>query len=95
MKTNEQIRHALTHALTAYDEKESRKKHWNPYALPQYLARVDDIMADIEAGADPAAAICAGFSGRLQSLCLKAAGGLTPVETRGAGWAHTPQARKA
>jgi hypothetical protein len=66
--------HKMTHALTQYDARASKRKGYNIFALPQYLSRVDAVVQDIEAGADPAKAIAAGFSGRLQDLCLKACG---------------------
>jgi hypothetical protein len=75
------VRDQLVHAVTAYDRKQEDKAKRNPrayhnaYALPQYLARVDDIMADIANGASTEAAICAGFTpGALRNACLKAVG---------------------
>lgn len=75
------IRSKLNHAVTAYDRKQeeraarSKRGYYNAYALAQYLTRIDDIMADIAAGAEPAAAIIAGFSaGPLRDACLKAIG---------------------
>ena len=87
------LRHALTHALTAYDAAQSRKPGYNLYALPQYLARIDAVMADIEAGAEPRAAIMAGFTGTLQRRCLKAAG-LPPADHNhgDSNWWYTPVA---
>ena len=71
----------LVHAVTAYDIAQERKAARNPrayhnhYALGQYLLRVDDIMADIEAGATPADAVRAGFTpGPLRKACFKALG---------------------
>lgn len=75
------IKAKLTHAVTAYDRKQADKAAKNPrayynhYALAQYLMRVDDIVADIEGGATPSAAIIAGFTpGPLRNACLKAIG---------------------
>lgn len=62
----------LISAVTQYDRKQSAKRGYNPYALGIYFARVDDIMRDIEAGADVRAAIVAGFTGRLADHCLRA-----------------------
>lgn len=75
---NDEIRNALAQALTTYDRKQSeraarsRRGYHNSHALGIYLARVDDIIRDIEHGATPTEAICAGFTGTLQSTCLKA-----------------------
>lgn len=75
------IRRKLNHAVTEFDRKQADKAATNPrayyntYALPQYLGRVADVIADIEAGADPVAAILAGFTpGPLRNACLKAIG---------------------
>lgn len=75
------IKRKLDHAVTAFDRKQEERAARNPrayhnaYALGQYLARVADVMADIEAGAEPQAAIVAGFSaGPLRNACLKAIG---------------------
>ena len=65
----------LAHAVTAFDRKQSTKAHYNHYALGQYLIRVEQVIDDIGAGADPADAICAGFTkGPLRNACLKAIG---------------------
>ena len=72
--TPPQIRAKLLSALTQYDAKQSTKRGHNPYALGIYFARLDDIMADIEKGATPRAAICAGITGRLADVCLRAVG---------------------
>lgn len=79
------LKAALDHAVTAFDRKQAEKaakpqswppRHsYNPNALPAYLGRVADILADIEAGAAPEAAIIAGFNpGPLRNACLKAIG---------------------
>jgi hypothetical protein len=64
----------LIAALTAYDRKQSTKRDYNHYALAQYFARVDDVHADIAAGASVRAALVAAFCGRLLDVCLKAVG---------------------
>ncbi len=75
------IKAKLSHAVTAFDRKQEERAakrkggYHNPYALGQYLMRVDDVMADIENGATPQAAIIAGFgAGPLRNACLKAIG---------------------
>jgi len=81
----------LRSAVTAYDKRQSKRRGYNIYALPQYLARVSEVIADIEAGAPVRKAITAGFTGRLLDACLKAAGEAisTDAEQRG-GWVYTP-----
>ncbi len=81
----------LIHALTAYDQKQSTKRGYNPYALGQYFQRIDEIIADIDAGADPRQAITAGFSGRLADAALRAIGltATTDQENKG-GYTYTP-----
>lgn len=81
------LRFRLVQAATTYDRRQVGKRSHNPYALPQYLARIDDILADIRAGASPRDAVVAGFTGPLQTACLRAiaesAG--SPEEKSGAG----------
>lgn len=90
------VHHKLTHALTEYDKKQSGKKSYNIHALPIYLERVEAVTKDIAAGADPRAAVIAGFSGSLQRICLKACG-FAPADGQasGAGWCYEPVAAKA
>lgn len=68
------IHSALVHAATQYDIRQARGKYHNPYALAQYLMRIDDIDKDIAAGAKPRAALLAAFSDRLLDAMLKAIG---------------------
>ena len=65
------LRFNLVSAVTEYDRRQSSKPSYNMYALPQYLERVSEIMDDIAAGADPRAAITAGFTGTLLSSVLR------------------------
>lgn len=64
----------LVNAVTTYDRKQTGKRGFNPYALPQYLERAEEICADVAAGASVKAAICAGFTGPLRTACLRAVG---------------------
>jgi hypothetical protein len=88
------IRSALIHAATRYDVRQSKGKRYNHYALPQYFARIDEICADIERGADPRAAIAAAFTGSLLNAMLKAidATPATRDELTGLGkaWSYQP-----
>jgi hypothetical protein len=74
-------RQLLNHTVTEFDRKQEAKAaknpraYYNAYALPQYLGRVADVCEDIDAGADPVAAIMRGFTpGPLRTVCLKAVG---------------------
>jgi hypothetical protein len=87
------VRSALVHAATQYDVRQEGKRGYNPYALAQYLRRIDDVCSDIERGADPRAALTAGFHGPLLNALLKAIGAdkATPAEQRGDGqWSYRP-----
>jgi len=91
------LKDTLIHAVTAYDRKQSTRRGYNPYALGQYFQRIDEVCLDIEAGAEPRAALMAGFNDRLLDVLLKAAG--LPVSTRPeldakGGWHYQPVARK-
>jgi len=72
------MKNKLISALTQLDAKEfartkgKREKGYNPHALGIYFARVDDICADVQAGADLRAAIVAGFTGKCLVACLRA-----------------------
>ena len=70
----ELIKARLVNAATTYDRKQSRTKQYNRYALAQYLARIDDVCADIENGAEPGAAISRGFCGPVLRVLAKAIG---------------------
>lgn len=87
---------ALVHAATRYDERQSRGKRYNHYALAQYLRRIDEVCADVAAGADTRAAIAAAFTGPLLNVMLKAASlePATRAELTGAGkYTYQPVAR--
>lgn len=77
---SDEISRKLVSAATEYDRKEalraarSKHGHHNPYALPQYFARIGEVCANIKQGAEVRPAIIAGFSGRLRDTMLKAAG---------------------
>ena len=79
------LRFQLITAVTDYDRKESTKPSYNIYALPQYFARVDDILSDIEAGADLRTSIFSGFVGTLRNFVLRKLkmSGSTTEEARG------------
>lgn len=76
----DEIRFKLAQAVTTYDRKQATRKHYNRYALGQYLTRVAEVREDIERGATPRAAVLAGFTGPLLTACLRAIG--EPKATR-------------
>lgn len=85
----------LVTAVKEYDRKESSKASYNRYALPQYLARIADIEADVANGADLRAALVAGFCGRLLTKVLKATGcqSDTKADQMG-GYVYTPVSKR-
>jgi hypothetical protein len=90
------MKNKLISAVTQYDRKQATKRGYNNYALGIYFERVDAVCADVEAGADPRAAITAGFSGRLADACLEAVGldKATDAENRSDVWCYTPISEK-
>lgn len=70
----------LLHALTEYDRQESKKKFYNMYALPQYLAALHRADQQLTDGKPVRAALVGQFTGRLLDRLLKAAG--EPRSTR-------------
>lgn len=70
----------ITAEITSYDRRMSRGRHYNIWALPQYLGawhRAEQAIAD---GATVRAALTSHFCGRLLDRLLKAAG--EPLSTR-------------
>lgn len=45
--TRMSLQQALAHAVTRYDRQQEGKRGYNVYALPQYLARCEDIADDV------------------------------------------------
>ena len=72
------LKSRLESALIRHDrlnaERAARSKHGyhNPHALALYLQRLDDVIAEIDAGADPVKAIESGFNDKVRTVCLKA-----------------------
>jgi len=91
------LRFQLITAVTEYDRKDSTKRNYNIYALPQYFQRVDSILEDVEAGADPRSAIVAGFIGTLRNFVLrklKMSGSSTEEDKGGGSLYYTPVSKK-
>lgn len=93
------IHDSLVHAVTEYDRKESTKRGYNRYALPQYIGRIQEIDEDLKNGADLRSALVAAFCGkRLLDSCLKAVGlpKSTDQDKDDGRWYYVPaSARKA
>lgn len=85
------LKDTLTHAVTAYDRKQSTKRFYNHYALAQYFERIEEICADVERGADVRKAVVAGFSDRLLDHCLRALNmPLFTREEQNSAWGYSP-----
>lgn len=83
------LRASLVHGLTRYDRRRVNRRDYNPYALAQYLARIDEIMEDIDRGATPRAAVIAAFSGQLCDVALKAIGEAPAGREEATAWKPT------
>lgn len=65
----------IVSALTRYDEKQSKKRHYNPYALPIYFMGVSDAKHACKMyGKTVQEALAMHFCGPLLHVVLKAAG---------------------
>lgn len=72
MATPAAIRAALVQAITRWDRQQSTRRGYNVYALGLYLIRLDEVMAEIEAGRAPVEAVTEGFNDRLRDRLLSA-----------------------
>lgn len=74
------IHAALVHAATDFDRREEKRAsrrrdgRFNPYALAQYLQRIEEAESDIARGATPRAALLAAFNDRFLDCMLTAIG---------------------
>lgn len=64
----------LVHAVTEYDRRQSTRRGYNRWALPQYLGACTSAEEDIAAGKPVRAALVSNFCGRLLDVVLKAVG---------------------
>lgn len=69
---NDTIQTRLVHSLTRYDRQQEQRRGHNPYALGQYLARVDLVISELANGADLRSTLVRSFSGHLLDVVLKA-----------------------
>lgn len=67
------LRARMAHIVTAYDIKESTKRSYNRYALPQYLGAVQAVCAELQANPEleTRKVIVAHFNGRLCDAILR------------------------
>jgi hypothetical protein len=72
--TTAQLRTQLSHALTAYDRRQSSRRGYNPYALAHYFGALHEALAEIETGTTVRATLVGHFCGRLLDVALRAAG---------------------
>ena len=75
----------LIFAATEYDRRQEARPGYNPYALPQYMRAVDNIMEYVGEGTPIRQAIVWCATGRLATALLRAVGerALTHEEARG------------
>jgi hypothetical protein len=66
------IKDKLISAATQFDARNSKRRGWNPYALPQYFAAIDSVCADIEGGLNVETAIRKHTDDRFCDVLLKA-----------------------
>ena len=59
------IEDKLIHLLTRWDEKQSRKKHYSPYALGVYFHAADKVAVMLESGEPLNVALAKCFNDRL------------------------------
>ncbi|MGB0108572.1 MAG: hypothetical protein WBP52_08725 [Terriglobales bacterium] len=72
MSNTIEMRFSLVNAVTEYDRKQSTRKHYNRYALAQYLAAVEDVTNAVNCGSTRRDALVSKLNGRLLDVCLKA-----------------------
>ena len=70
---DETLRRKMIHTVTMYDQKESKKKYYNKWALPQYIRGVNDAYAMMP-DKGVRTALMKVFNNRLLNNLLKAVG---------------------
>jgi hypothetical protein len=68
------LKDKLISAATRFDERNSRRRGWNPYALAQYFAAIDGICNAMDSGLSVQSAIARFTNDRFRDILLKAAG---------------------
>ena len=65
----------LVHALFEYDQKESKKKYYNPHAMAIYLLALDEAESEVKQGETVRQAILNHFCGsKILNILFKAIG---------------------
>ena len=64
----------LVHALTEWDIRQSKTKHYNRWALGQYFQALDNVKEAMAQGANLADALMKGFNGALLRYLAKKVG---------------------
>jgi len=77
------LHRTLSHAVTVFDTRQSKKKFYNHYALSLYLGRVNDVCDAVEAGTSLGRALYDNFNDRLLTALEKTCG--LPVTYGGGG----------
>lgn len=77
------LRHALVHAVTAYDRRQMRSAYHNPNALAMYFAAVDRAMAHVEGGMYAGPALREEFVDRLLTRLEKEAAAVVGADRMG------------
>ncbi len=66
------IHNRLIRTVTVYDQKQSSRRDYNPYALGQYFKAVQEVEEALTKGEPLRSALVMNFCGRLLDACLKA-----------------------
>lgn len=69
----DRVRNLIINAITDYDIRQSKKRGYNPYALAQYYAAMDEVENAVARGVDLMDAIGRAFTDRLHDCVAKAA----------------------
>ena len=71
---DERISLKLVNAVTEYDRQQSKRSHYNFYAICHYLGAVEKVAKHVDNGAELRTAILNCFLGRLCDRVLKSVG---------------------
>jgi hypothetical protein len=64
----------LISAATRFDDRNSKRRGWNPYALAQYFSAIDSICNAVDNGISVESAITRFANDRFRDVLFKAAG---------------------